>query len=70
MKLIKTTLLLTTFVFTAITSNVSAATDQWYVYASKVNGYRMCAQASPGSGWYKASPNGYSTKGACNYYER
>ena len=66
MKLIKASLIAATLALT-ISPIASAGTGYWYVYASKVNGFRTCAQFSPGSGWYKASSTGYTTRGECNY---
>ncbi|WDE08456.1 hypothetical protein SG34_008105 [Thalassomonas viridans] len=71
MKLVKASLVTAVIMMaTAPISSVSAAGAYWYVYASKVNGHRICAQYSPGSGWYKASSTAYPTLGHCNYYGR
>jgi len=39
----------------AITA-VFAAPAPWFYWRSKVDGQRVCAQTSPGSGWEKDSP--------------
>ncbi|MES2610337.1 MAG: hypothetical protein V4679_08870 [Pseudomonadota bacterium] len=33
-----------------------AAPAPWFYWRSKVDGQRVCAQASPGTGWEKDSP--------------
>ncbi|WP_281560095.1 hypothetical protein [Thalassomonas sp. RHCl1] len=73
MKLVKASLMTAAMMLAGGTigaATADAAPAYWYVYASKVNGYRICAQYSPGSGWYKASSTAYTTLGACNYYGR
>ena len=50
MKLLKASIMAAALTMTTAASVVSAGTGYWYVYASKVNGFRTCAQYSPGSG--------------------
>ncbi|WDE06849.1 hypothetical protein SG34_008100 [Thalassomonas viridans] len=71
MKLVKATLTAAALMLTAASiATATAAPAPWYVYASKVNGYRICSQYSPGFGWYKASSVAYTTLGHCNAYGR
>ncbi|WP_042148502.1 MULTISPECIES: hypothetical protein [unclassified Pseudoalteromonas] len=70
MKLLKASIIAAALTMTTAAPVASAGTGYWYVYASKVNGFRTCAQYSPGSGWYKASSTAYTSRGACNYYGR
>ncbi|MFC3030980.1 hypothetical protein ACFOEE_00345 [Pseudoalteromonas fenneropenaei] len=69
MKSLKVTLIAAILAITT-TPIASAAPAAWYVYASKLNGQKICAQFSPGSGWYKYSNTAYKTLGECNYYGR
>lgn len=38
------------------TIQAHAAPAPWYYWRSKVDGARICAQASPGPGWERDSP--------------
>lgn len=50
MKLLKASIMAAALTMTTAASVASAGTGYWYVYASKVKGFRTCAQYSPGSG--------------------
>jgi len=41
---------------TVAVTAVFAAPAPWFYWRSKVDGQRVCAQTSPGSGWEKDSP--------------
>ena len=37
----------------ASTTNAQAEPATWYIWESKLNAHRICAQISPGEGWVK-----------------